>query len=150
LVLQHEQAPPNPGLRTLNPKIAEAVEGYAVRFPEELESLRELAGQTRVDGAGGGYGSAKRLVAGVSSFGFAGTIAHAILSQAPPDVSRDSWQSSWEEIKRMARQGVQRGRDVVFVFTGQGSQYEGMGQGLYESEGTFREAMDRCEAVYES
>ncbi len=35
-------------------------------------------------------------------------------------------------------------RPVVFLFTGQGSQYPDMGRGLYESEPTFRGEVDRC------
>ena len=35
-------------------------------------------------------------------------------------------------------------RPVVFLFTGQGSQYPNMGRGLYESEPTFRHAIDQC------
>jgi acyl transferase domain-containing protein len=37
-----------------------------------------------------------------------------------------------------------RQRPVAFLFPGQGAQYVGMGRGLYESEGVYREALDRC------
>jgi natural product biosynthesis luciferase-like monooxygenase protein len=36
---------------------------------------------------------------------------------------------------------------IAFLFTGQGSQYANMGLRLYETEGTFREAMDRCQSI---
>ena len=36
---------------------------------------------------------------------------------------------------------------VAFAYTGQGSQWAGMGQGLYESEPAARAVLDRCEAV---
>jgi acyl transferase domain-containing protein/SAM-dependent methyltransferase len=37
--------------------------------------------------------------------------------------------------------------DVCFLFAGQGSQYPGMGQALFESEPVFRDAIARCDAV---
>jgi acyl transferase domain-containing protein len=136
LVLQHEQAPANLKLKTLNPKIAEVVEGRSIRFPVALEPLHTLHGD-----------SSRLKVAGVSSFGFSGTIAHAIVSQPPAAQARPlasvraTMSSEGETV--VSREGV------VWMFTGQGSQYEGMGRGLYEAEAVFREAMDRCETAHQ-
>ena len=40
-----------------------------------------------------------------------------------------------------------RAPSVAFVFTGQGSQWVGMGQSLYESEPVVRAVLDRCDSV---
>jgi acyl transferase domain-containing protein/acyl carrier protein len=40
-----------------------------------------------------------------------------------------------------------RDAPVVFLFSGQGSQYENMGLGLYRTEPVFRECIDRCAEI---
>lgn len=126
LVLQHETAPPNVALRTLNPKIAAVTTGFAVHFPrQEAESLRLLSGKP----------AGEALVAGVSSFGYAGTIAHAIVSQPPAEMA-------------MRVEAKVTTAAPLFFFTGQGSQRAGMGRELFAFEPPFRAAMERCEATY--
>lgn len=72
LALQHRTAPPNALLRTLNKEVCDAI-GDASIVP--ITSATPLA---RV--------GSQPLVAGVSSFGYSGTIAHVILQEAPEEV----------------------------------------------------------------
>ena len=57
-----------------------------------------------------------------------------------------------ERLSELAEAGeVAKSRSVnkvAFVYTGQGSQWVGMGQALYENEPVARAVLDRCEAVF--
>lgn len=59
-------------------------------------------------------------------------------------------QTASEAIALLGQPGAQTGtsearnRPIVFMFPGNGSQYVGMGRGLYESESVFRAEIDRC------
>ncbi|MYI07669.1 MAG: acyltransferase domain-containing protein, partial [Gemmatimonadetes bacterium] len=58
---------------------------------------------------------------------------------------------SLEEQLEVVRQGIvssQAAGRVAFLYTGQGSQWVGMGRDLYETEPVFRAVMDRCEKVF--
>ena len=55
-----------------------------------------------------------------------------------------------EEVADSADESTTRGRTarIAFAYTGQGSQWAGMGRDLYEREPVARAVLDRCEAVF--
>ncbi|MEW2626063.1 alpha/beta fold hydrolase [Streptomyces sp. NPDC048106] len=68
LALRHEEIPPQPHLREVNPEID--LERLPVAFPREVTPWPR---------------SARPRFAGVSSFGASGTNAHVVLEEAPPE-----------------------------------------------------------------
>ena len=203
LALQNEHIPPHLHFRQPSPHIA--WDQYAVKVA--------AAGSAWPRGA-------RRRLAGISSFGFSGTNAHAIVEEAPAaptaaaeftrpvhclPVSARSPEAllhlaaayedrmalasdvpfldvvhtaglgrshlservaviaattsearaglralhSGESHPMLRRGSVVSGApcEVVFVFTGQGSQYPGMAQALYEHAPVFRAVIDRCDSL---
>jgi acyl transferase domain-containing protein len=204
LALEHEEIPPNLHYSELNPHIS--LQGTRFYLPTKPTAWRR---------------NKEVRFAAVSSFGFGGTNAHAVLEESPQflraeagefppepyllpisartgDALRDFARlyaeffenavkpaapysvchsaairrshyeerlavvaSSRDEFSRLlgdfvsghTRRGVEVGRvsrdgeAVVFVFSGQGSQWPGMGMSLYQRQPGFRAAMDECEAL---
>lgn len=206
LALQNEAIPPHLHLKEINPHLS--MEDSRLEIGTYLRPWKRRENPR---------------FAGVSSFGFGGTNAHIILSDAPPvakpgpasdelvrpkhllTLSAKS-ESALKELAQLTsnhlnidyqsladicfsantgrshfehRLGIQVGSSdelrsrlqsfapnsesslitghakpgaqpkIAFLFTGQGSQYPGMGRQLYDTQPTFRTAIDRCAQILE-
>ena len=74
----------------------------------------------------------------------------ALLTDSKGDLERELRTFALGQTPAVAVEGTLRlGQQpkIAFLFTGQGSQYPGMGRGLYEDEPVFRAALDRMAAI---
>jgi phthiocerol/phenolphthiocerol synthesis type-I polyketide synthase E len=128
-------APPGPSrpvqVLTLSAKTAEALEGATAALAAHLVSHSDLplADVAYTLHCGRTTFPHRRVVMAAS----AEEAAHALEDKGARRVA-----SAVE---------VQKDRPVIFMFSGQGSQYVGMARGVYETEPVFREHVDACTAT---
>eukprot|EP00388_Colpodella_angusta_P036474 GDKK01038982.1.p1 GENE.GDKK01038982.1~~GDKK01038982.1.p1 ORF type:complete len:2426 (-),score=919.41 GDKK01038982.1:76-6528(-) len=112
---------PNPSLELSN---------FPVVFPKEPVAIHGTDRPTLSD--------SEPLVGGISSFGFGGANGHVVISGPPAGTDTSAM---------LFRKSDTPAPKVAFVFTGQGSQWAGMGKELYDNEPVFKTAIDRCDSI---
>ncbi|KAK2758262.1 polyketide synthase pks13 [Arachnomyces sp. PD_36] len=72
---------------------------------------------------------------------------HPIRSAITASTTQEAISRLESEIERSSNPAASRDAPVVFIFTGQGSHYAGMGSELYRTSSVFRERVDLCVAI---
>jgi acyl transferase domain-containing protein/NADPH:quinone reductase-like Zn-dependent oxidoreductase/NAD(P)-dependent dehydrogenase (short-subunit alcohol dehydrogenase family)/acyl carrier protein len=114
-----------PALRTLIESYRQRIEG------QEPSAVADICHTANV---GRDHLTHRLAITGATANAMREKLRQCLGSETPPGVARASWE------------GVDRPK-VAFLFSGQGSQYVGMGRRLYETSPTFAQALDRCDAV---
>jgi acyl transferase domain-containing protein/acyl carrier protein len=130
LALQHEQSPPNAQLRKLNEQVQLSVGEGRLVFPTSVTPLRRV--------------SDKPLTAGLSSFGYSGTIAHVLLQEPDGAVCRRR-ELPQVPVSPSARYAAVSG--MVWQFSGQGTLSCNACRDLFNQEPEFKRAFDACDRI---
>lgn len=133
---QDESSEPPVHLLCLSAKSKEAVRELAGHYRDYLGSGRpiKLADLSYTAHAGRDHFSSRLAVVGAECK----ELGHRLEAHVRGEQVSGLWAGP---------AGAARGK-VAFLFTGQGAQYVGMGQELYEHHPVFRETLERCEALF--
>ncbi|KAL8453643.1 hypothetical protein Emed_000778 [Eimeria media] len=131
LVLQHRTATPNLHLNTLNPHIdLDKGDRYRdILFPSKCVPLGSLFGMT----------DSQPLLGAVSSFGFGGSNAHAIV-EVPP-IFKPTWTTNETHA---AADLEEASATKIWLFSGQGSQYLDMACAYFRHSPIFKDTISAC------
>ncbi|MGL5800899.1 MAG: acyltransferase domain-containing protein, partial [Plesiomonas sp.] len=127
LVLKHRISPPNLHLKTLNPHIdmSDMQSSRRVIFPSKPVAFNSI-------GIGNDSSS---LLGAISSFGFGGSNAHAIIEVPADSIFHSQFNIQNPKVESQTN---------IWLFTGQGSQYTDMGLEYYKENAVYRRTIDKC------
>ena len=134
VMLRYAQVPPNAQLYSLSGELDNLTKGLPIEFPIKPQSISNSHSETPV-------------LVGVSSFGYSGTIAHAVLQQASSPLTQSSLPSFHENhalpLSKRIESGIWLFNDLPVV-----SLYDFFH--LYNANKSFRHNFNDCEAIIES
>jgi acyl transferase domain-containing protein/NADPH:quinone reductase-like Zn-dependent oxidoreductase/NAD(P)-dependent dehydrogenase (short-subunit alcohol dehydrogenase family)/SAM-dependent methyltransferase/acyl carrier protein len=122
-------------LLTISARTEPALHALIERYAQQLETEQtSVADFCCTANAGRAHLAHRLAVTGTDAEAMAEKLRQGLSGKTPSDFVRGSL-----EITDRPK--------IAFLFTGQGSQYVGMGRRLYETSPTFAQALDRCDAA---
>jgi acyl transferase domain-containing protein/NADPH:quinone reductase-like Zn-dependent oxidoreductase/acyl carrier protein len=142
-----EQAPPPPKTAAEQPAGNFSDRPLFTLSAKSASALRALAGKYRryLDRHPDVAFTELCAISNVGRAHFNVRAAGQVQSRAELEALLDRWADSGDAL---GKAGEFRGANVAFLFTGQGSQYVGMGRALYAHAPVFRKHLDHCDELF--